>query len=103
MRELAESVQCRTLFSTHYHSLVEEFAGSTRIGMGHMVIVCACVCTWCVCMRACVCACVCTWCVCVRACMRACVCVCDRCADNRSGMQKVENLVFAWLQVYSYL
>ena len=37
VRELAESVQCRTLFSTHYHSLVEEFAGNPRIGMGHMV------------------------------------------------------------------
>ena len=27
----------------------------------------------------------------------------DRSAANRSGMRKVENLVFAWLQVCSYL
>ena len=55
-------------------------------------------------------------CVCVCACACACACVCvlaaeaervvqkrDRSAANRSGMQKVENLVFAGLQVYSYL
>ena len=54
--------------------------------------------------------------VCVRACVCVCVCVCpvlaeaeivvhkcDRSAANRSGMRKVENLVFAWLQVYSNL
>ena len=59
--------------------------------------------------------------VCVHVCasMCACVCVCvcvpvlaeaervgqkcDRSAANRPGMWKVENLVFAWLQVYSYL
>ena len=28
---------------------------------------------------------------------------CDRYATNRSGMWKVDNVVFAWLQVYSYL
>ena len=51
----------------------------------------------------------------VRKCVCVCVCVqvlaeaervgqkCDRSAANRSGIRKVENLVFAWLQVYSYL
>ena len=37
VRELAETIHCRTLFSTHYHSLVEEFAGSPCIHLGHMV------------------------------------------------------------------
>ena len=37
VRELAETIHCRTLFSTHYHSLVEEFAGSPYIHLGHMV------------------------------------------------------------------
>ena len=37
VRELAETIRCRTLFSTHYHSLVEEFAGSPHIHLGHMV------------------------------------------------------------------
>ena len=49
-------------------------------------------------------------CVCVRVRARACVCVfpvlaeaervgqkCDRSVANRSGIQKFENLVFAWL------
>ena len=59
-------------------------------------------------------------CVCVRACVhaRVCVCVCvvpvlaeaervgqrcDRSAANRSGIRNFENLVFAWLRVYSYM
>ena len=53
-------------------------------------------------------------CVCVCVCVRTCACPvlaeaeivgqeCDRSAANRSGIRKVENLVFAWLQVYSYL
>jgi DNA mismatch repair protein MSH6 len=36
VKELTENVKCRTLFSTHYHSLVEEFAGNPNIGLGHM-------------------------------------------------------------------
>ena len=61
-----------------------------------------------------VCVCVCV-CVCVRVCVCMCVCVpveaervgqkYDRSAASRSGIQKVENLDFAyiWLQVYSYI
>ena len=37
VKELAEKIKCRTLFSTHYHSLVEEFASNPNIGLGHMV------------------------------------------------------------------
>ena len=37
MKELAEKIKCRTLFSTHYHSLVEEFASNPNIRLGHMV------------------------------------------------------------------
>ena len=37
VKELAEEIKCRTIFSTHYHSLVEEFAGSPFITLGHMV------------------------------------------------------------------
>ena len=37
VRELAESISCRTLFSTHYHSLVEEFSTNPHIQLGHMV------------------------------------------------------------------
>ena len=36
VKELAEKIKCRTLFSTHYHSLVEEFASNPNIGLGHM-------------------------------------------------------------------
>lgn len=28
---------CRTLFSTHYHNLVDNFQGDSRISLGHMV------------------------------------------------------------------
>jgi len=29
--------QCRTLFSTHYHSLVEDFKANPLVALGHMV------------------------------------------------------------------
>ncbi|TNN50390.1 DNA mismatch repair protein Msh6 [Liparis tanakae] len=34
--ELAEKIRCRTLFSTHYHSLVEEYANNPAVRLGHM-------------------------------------------------------------------
>jgi len=37
VRELCDNVQCRTLFSTHYHALVDEFATNPRVSLGHMV------------------------------------------------------------------
>ena len=37
VKELAEEVKCRTIFSTHYHSLVEEFTNNPCITLGHMV------------------------------------------------------------------
>ena len=37
VKELAEEIKCRTIFSTHYHSLVEEFADNPFITLGHMV------------------------------------------------------------------
>ena len=37
VKEVAEKIKCRTLFSTHSHSLVEEFASNPNIGLGHMV------------------------------------------------------------------
>lgn len=30
-------LNCRTLFSTHYHNLVDNFHDDTRISLGHMV------------------------------------------------------------------
>nr|QIC49977.1 DNA mismatch repair protein Msh6-like protein [Actinia equina] len=36
VRELSSNIRCRTLFSTHYHSLVEEFAGDPNVRLGHM-------------------------------------------------------------------
>lgn len=30
-------LSCRTLFSTHYHNLVENFHGDGRVSLGHMV------------------------------------------------------------------
>ncbi|XP_015712384.1 DNA mismatch repair protein Msh6 [Coturnix japonica] len=36
VRELAENIRCRTLFSTHYHSLVEDCSGSAAVRLGHM-------------------------------------------------------------------
>lgn len=37
VKELSETICCRTLFSTHYHSLVEEFSHDPNIRLGHMV------------------------------------------------------------------
>ncbi|XP_064596885.1 DNA mismatch repair protein Msh6-like [Liolophura sinensis] len=36
VHELSLKTQCRTLFSTHYHSLVEEFSHDPNIRLGHM-------------------------------------------------------------------
>ncbi|KAJ8321860.1 hypothetical protein KUTeg_000331 [Tegillarca granosa] len=36
VNELSQSIGCRTLFSTHYHSLVEEFSHDPNIRLGHM-------------------------------------------------------------------
>ena len=35
--ELSRHIKCRTLFSTHYHSLVEEFSADPNVRLGHMV------------------------------------------------------------------
>lgn len=37
VNELAERIRCRTLFSTHYHSLVEDYAKNPAVRLGHMV------------------------------------------------------------------
>ncbi|KAK2166249.1 hypothetical protein LSH36_40g05016 [Paralvinella palmiformis] len=36
VRELSETIHCRTLFSTHYHSLVELFSHDPNVRLGHM-------------------------------------------------------------------
>ncbi|XP_029449239.1 DNA mismatch repair protein Msh6 isoform X2 [Rhinatrema bivittatum] len=36
VKELAENIKCRTLFSTHYHSLVEDYVHSPVVRLGHM-------------------------------------------------------------------
>ncbi|XP_015787884.1 DNA mismatch repair protein Msh6 [Tetranychus urticae] len=36
INELIKHIQCRTLFSTHYHSLVEQFCKDDRVKLGHM-------------------------------------------------------------------
>ncbi|XP_030302530.1 DNA mismatch repair protein Msh6 isoform X2 [Calypte anna] len=36
VKELAEKIQCRTLFSTHYHSLVEDYSHNAAVRLGHM-------------------------------------------------------------------
>ncbi|MGH0172525.1 UNVERIFIED_CONTAM: hypothetical protein FKN15_063798 [Acipenser sinensis] len=36
VKELAENIQCRTLFSTHYHSLVEDYSHCRAVRLGHM-------------------------------------------------------------------
>uniref|UniRef100_UPI00398F65F0 DNA mismatch repair protein Msh6 n=1 Tax=Pristiophorus japonicus TaxID=55135 RepID=UPI00398F65F0 len=36
VKELAENIKCRTLFSTHYHSLVEDFSCCPAVRLGHM-------------------------------------------------------------------
>ena len=37
VKELSESIGCRSLFSTHYHSLVGEFEHDKNVRLGHMV------------------------------------------------------------------
>lgn len=37
VKELSERIKCRTLFSTHYHSLVEDYSHSAAVRLGHMV------------------------------------------------------------------
>ncbi|MCI4376690.1 hypothetical protein PGIGA_G00191290 [Pangasianodon gigas] len=36
VKELSERICCRTLFSTHYHSLVEDYAQDCAVKLGHM-------------------------------------------------------------------
>lgn len=36
VHDLANRIGCRTLFSTHYHTLVEEFGQDVNISLGHM-------------------------------------------------------------------
>ncbi|KAM4867573.1 DNA mismatch repair protein Msh6 isoform 3-T3 [Thomomys bottae] len=36
VKELAETIKCRTLFSTHYHSLVEDYSKNASVRLGHM-------------------------------------------------------------------
>ncbi|XP_015756770.1 PREDICTED: DNA mismatch repair protein Msh6-like [Acropora digitifera] len=36
VRALSSQIRCRTLFSTHYHSLVEEFSADENVRLGHM-------------------------------------------------------------------
>ncbi|KAG8443652.1 hypothetical protein GDO86_008993 [Hymenochirus boettgeri] len=36
VKELSERIKCRTLFSTHYHSLVEDYSHSPSVRLGHM-------------------------------------------------------------------
>ena len=40
VNELARVRSCRTLFSTHYHSLVDEFSNDHAFQLGHMVMLC---------------------------------------------------------------
>ena len=39
VKELAENIKCRTLFSTHYHSLVEDYSQNVAVRLGHMVCI----------------------------------------------------------------
>ncbi|XP_053568202.1 DNA mismatch repair protein Msh6 [Bombina bombina] len=36
VKELSENIKCRTLFSTHYHSLVEDYTHVPSVRLGHM-------------------------------------------------------------------
>ncbi|CAF4614398.1 unnamed protein product [Rotaria socialis] len=36
VNDLANRIQCRTLFSTHYHTLVDDFEKHEKVGLGHM-------------------------------------------------------------------
>ena len=37
VKRLAEEVTCRTLFSTHYHFIMDQFTSSSCVQLGHMV------------------------------------------------------------------
>ncbi|MEE6474210.1 hypothetical protein FKM82_010317 [Ascaphus truei] len=37
LKELSENIKSRTLFSTHYHSLVEDYSYTPSVRLGHMV------------------------------------------------------------------
>jgi DNA mismatch repair ATPase MutS len=37
IKELANNIKCLTLFSTHYHHLIEEFEDNKQVSLGHMV------------------------------------------------------------------
>ena len=37
LRHLSAQVTCRTLFSTHYHTLVQHFRSDSNVRTGHMV------------------------------------------------------------------
>ncbi|GMF49292.1 unnamed protein product [Phytophthora fragariaefolia] len=36
VEHLLSDIQCRTMFATHYHSLVEEYVGNDKVSLGHM-------------------------------------------------------------------
>ncbi|KAG3121078.1 DNA mismatch repair protein [Phytophthora idaei] len=36
VEHLLSDIQCRTMFATHYHSLVEEYVEDNRVSLGHM-------------------------------------------------------------------
>ncbi|XP_066481801.1 DNA mismatch repair protein Msh6 isoform X2 [Tiliqua scincoides] len=36
VKELSDNIKCRTMFSTHYHSLVEDYSNSQSVQLGHM-------------------------------------------------------------------
>ena len=38
-KELSENIKCRTLFSSHYHSLVDEFRDNPSVKLVHMVCI----------------------------------------------------------------
>ena len=44
VQELIANINCRTIFSTHYHSLVDYFSKSSNIKYGHMVSNVYCLC-----------------------------------------------------------
>ncbi len=37
IKDLANNIKCLTLFSTHYHHLIEEFEENKQVSLGHMV------------------------------------------------------------------
>lgn len=37
LQHLAQVLRCRTLFSTHYHFIVDQFVDTACIQLGHMV------------------------------------------------------------------